>query len=452
MNIDLPLEVKSLSKAFEKTGFQLYIVGGAVRDLILGREVNDWDFTTDAKPEQILKILPDSFYNNQFGTVGLDSPLGILEVTTMRKEGKYADSRHPTDVTWTNIIEEDLARRDFTVNAMAIPVINEQLTTSNLIDPFNGNQDLKNKLIKSVGDPNKRFKEDALRLIRAVRLSVQLQFNIEENTFNALKQNAHLLKQISWERIRDELFKILSTDYPYEGVILLKNSELLNIILPEIERGFGIIQQGPKHDRVYDIGEHSLLSLKFCPSKDPLVRFAALIHDIGKPDTVKIQDDGNVTFYGHEVVGGRLAKKVGERFRLSNKQTDKLIRLVRWHMFSVNEFQTDSAIRRYIKNVGLENIDDMMAVRIGDRLGGGTEKDISWRMEEFRKRIAKVLEKPFSVSDLKISGTDVMEILNLKPSPKVGEILSQLFQEVLEDPSKNNREHLLDRIKKLPAV
>lgn len=487
MDINLPKEILNLGKKFKDAGFQLYVVGGAIRDLLMHREATDWDFTTDAKPEEILKILPDGFYNNQFGTVGLSiknreksepakvvgavdqqtiseprerangtlrpdnrglNEQDIFEITTMRKEGEYEDYRHPTEVSWTDKIEEDLARRDFTVNAMALSV---PPPTSHLsppiTDPFNGQKDLEQKLIKTVGDPEKRFKEDALRLIRAVRFTTELRFLIEEKTFEAIKQNASLIKQISWERITGELFKILSTDYPYEGILMLRNTGLLEYILPEVERGFGIVQEGPKHDRTYDIGEHSLLSLKFCPSKDPLVRLAALIHDIGKPDTIKVQEDGNVTFYGHDVVGGRLAKKVGERLRLSNKQIDKLIRLVRWHMFSVNEFQTDSAVRRFIKNVGLENIDDMMAVRIGDRLGGGTQKEVSWRMEEFRKRIDEVMKKPFSISDLKVTGTDVMETLNIKPGPKVGEILNNLFREVLEDASKNNREYLLERIR-----
>ncbi|MDP3733252.1 MAG: HD domain-containing protein, partial [Candidatus Daviesbacteria bacterium] len=209
------------------------------------------------------------------------------------------------------------------------------------------------------------------------------------------------------------------------------------------------VQEGPKHDRIYDIGEHSLLSLKLCPSKDPLVRLAALLHDIGKVETVKTAADGNVTFYNHDVVGGKLIQKIAKRFNLSKKQTDKLYCLVRWHLFTVDERQTDSAIRRFITNVGKDYIDDIMAVRIGDRLGGGTQKAVSWRMEEFQKRIKEVLKKPFSISDLKMNGNDVMKVLKLKPGPKVGEILQKLFEEVLEDASKNNRGYLLGRIKQI---
>lgn len=435
MNYTLPSKVKNILDKFTKAGYQIYIVGGAVRDILMSKEISDWDFTTDAKPEEILKLFPEGFYDNKFGTVGIGE---IYEITTMRKEGKYGDFRHPEQVVWTNKIEEDLARRDFTINAMALG--------DKVIDPFNGQQDIKDKIIRTVGNPNDRFKEDALRLMRAVRIATELNFDIENNTLEALKKNKELIKEVSPERIRDELLKLLASMYGYIGTLKLREAGILPIILPELERCFGIKQEGPKHDRIYDIGEHSLLSLQHCPSKDPLVRLAALLHDVGKPDTVKISPDGNVTFYQHDVMGGNIVLKIARRFNLSKKQSDKLFRLVRWHLFTVDERQTDSAIRRFITNVGMENIDDMMAVRVGDRLGGGTQKAVSWRMEEFQKRIKEVLKKPFSISDLKVNGNDIMEELKIKPGPKVGEILNKLFEEVLEDSSKNNKEYLVNRI------
>lgn len=445
MNYTLPTEVKNILNKFKKNNFQIYIVGGAVRDLLMGKVISDWDFTTDAKPEEILKIIPEGFYDNKFGTVGvLRSDLvknELFEITTMRKEDLYRDHRHPVEVSWTNKIEEDLARRDFTVNAIALD------SKNNLIDPFKGKEDLEKKIIRAVGDPNTRFQEDALRLIRAIRFSTELEFDIEKSTFQAIKKNAVLIKEIAWERIRDELFKIFASMNPYAGLVKLREAGILQIILPELERCFGIQQEGPKHDRTYDIGEHSLLTLKHAPSFDLLVRLASLLHDVGKPDTVETASDGNVTFYNHDIVGGKIVLKIAKRFNLSKKQTDKLYRLVRWHLFTVDENQTDSAIRRFIKNVGLDYIEDMMAVRVGDRLGGGTQKAISWRMEKFKERIKEVLKKPFSISDLKINGKDVMEVLQIKPGPKVGEILQKLFEEVLEDSSKNNREYLLERIK-----
>lgn len=454
MDFQLPEKVKEIINKFQKNRFQVFIVGGGVRDLLMGKKVTDWDFTTDAKPEEILKLFPEGFYDNKFGTVGIpakntsevgsdSSEVNVFEITTMRKEGVYQDFRHPVEVSWTNNIEEDLARRDFTINAIAMH------SDGKLVDPFDGQTDINKKLIRAVGDPNKRFEEDALRLIRAIRIATQLGFEIEEETFKAIKQNAKLIKNIASERIRDELFKLLAAGHPETGVEKLREAGILQIILPELEKCFGLQQEGPKHDRIYDIGEHSLQSLKFCPSSDPLVRLATLLHDIGKPDTVAVSADKNVTFYNHDLVGGKLILQIAKRFNLSKKQTDKLYMLVRWHMFTLDEKQTDSAIRRFIKNVGVENIEDMLAVRVADRLGGGTVNAVSWRMEKFKERIKQVLKKPFSVADLKINGNDVMKELNIKPGPKVGKILEKLFQEVLEDNSKNKREYLLKRAKEI---
>lgn len=443
MAYQLPTTVKEILNKFRKAGFQIYIVGGAVRDLLMDRTVHDWDFTTDSKPEEILKLFPEGFYDNKFGTVGIASGDGVFEITTMRREGNYTDHRHPAEVGWTNKIEEDLGRRDFTINALALSA------DQKIIDPYQGLKDIKSKTIKAVGEPSRRFQEDALRLMRAIRIATELEFEIEKQTFKTIQQNAKLIEEVANERVRDELFKLLASGSPYIGILKLREVGVLQIILPELEKCFGIKQEGPKHDREYDIGEHSLLTLQHTPSDDPLVRFVALLHDIGKPDTVNKTKDGNVTFYQHDVVGGRLVLSIAKRFNLSKKQTDKLFRLVRWHLFTVDENQTDAAIRRFIKNVGKENIEDMMALRVGDRLGGGTQKAVSWRMEKFKERIKQVLKKPFSISDLKINGNDVMKVLQIKPSPKVGEILQKLFAEVQEDSSKNTREYLLDKIKSL---
>lgn len=444
MDNKLPKEVRDLFKKFKENKFQLFVVGGVVRDLLMKREVTDWDFTTDATPEEILKVLPEGFYDNKFGTVGIEIKDGeIYEITTMRKEGIYKDSRHPIEVSWTKNIEDDLKRRDFTINAIALS------ESDKFIDPFNGKNDIENKIIKAVGDPNLRFEEDALRLMRAVRIATQLEFKIEKETFLAITKNAERIRDIASERIRDELFKILESSNPLIGIIKLREAGLLQIIFPELEKCFGIKQEGPKHDRIYDIGEHSLLALKFTSSKNPLVKLAGLLHDIGKPDTFKTDLTGNVTFYNHDFVGGKIVLQIAKRLNLSKKQTDKLYRLIRWHMFTVSEDQTDSAIRRFIKNVGIENLDDMFAVRVGDRLGGGTPTETSWRMEKFQERIQEVLHKPFSISDLKVNGKDIMKTLNIKSGPKVGEILNTLFKLVQEDSSKNTKDYLLKEIKKI---
>lgn len=443
MKIEIPEDIKKLMKTFLGANFQIYIVGGAVRDLLLGKKQFDWDFTTDAKPEEILKLFPEGFYDNKFGTVGIPVGSTIYEVTTMRKEGVYKDHRHPVEVGWTDHLAEDLARRDFTINAMALSL------DGHLTDLYHGQDDLHHKLIKAVGSPDLRFQEDALRMLKAFRMVSQLEFEIEKQTFETIVRNKLLISQIAWDRIREEIFKLLSGVDPYLGLMRLKEAGMLEIILPELTVCFGIVQQGPKHDRVYDVGEHSLLTMKFTPSSDPIVKLAALLHDVGKAETVKVQSDGNVTFYNHDLVGGELALKIAKRFNLSKKQTDKLYRLVRWHLFTVDEHQTDSAIRRFIKNVGKDNLSAMMALREGDRIGGGTQKPTSWRLEKFKDRINQVLVQPFSVTDLKVNGQDVMETLHIPPSRKVGQVLDQLFNEVLKDSTKNNRDYLLERIKSL---
>jgi tRNA nucleotidyltransferase (CCA-adding enzyme) len=437
----LPEEAKNILNKISYSGHQVYVVGGPLRDLILGKEAKDWDFTTDAKPEEILIIFPEGFYNNKFGTVGIPTDYGVIEITTMRKEGKYRDFRHPDKIVWTDRIEEDLARRDFTINAMAIS------SDEKLIDPFGGQKDISDKIIRAVGNPDLRFREDALRLMRAVRFSAQLGFEVEKVTFEAIKNNANLITHVSFERIRDELLKIITSQNPDSGIKLLKEVGILKLVLPELDNTFGVEQKGPRRSRWYDIGEHSLAVLKLTPSNDPITKLAALLHDIGKANTKNIEGDGTVTFYNHDIVGGKMVLKIAKRFNLSNKDMDKLYRLVRWHLFTVDEKQTDAAIRRIIKNVGLENINDLLALRIGDRLGGGTEKAVSWRMEKFRERIKEVLKKPFTVADLKVSGHDVMEILQIPQGRRVGEVLDELFKEVLEDHTKNDREYLLGRIK-----
>lgn len=470
MQVNLPEFVLHIINKFTGSGFEIYIVGGAVRDLIMSKKVMDWDFTTNATPEEILKLFPEGFYDNQFGTVGIahKSSPKPYEITTFRREFGYSDKRRPDRVEWGKTLEEDLARRDFTINAMALKLeevapnarlpdgqakrkgetMRCALCAMRLIDPFNGQEDLKNKIVRAVGNPVQRFSEDALRMMRGVRIAAELGFEIEHETFEATKQHAGSINQIAAERIRDEFFKILKSDYPYEGVAMLRNSGLSAQVLPELEEGFGIEQKSPGRHHIYDVGTHSLLALKHCPSKDPLARFATLIHDIGKPKTQKTTEKGIITFYNHEVVGAGMAKKIADRLRFSKKDRDRLFRLVRWHQFTVDERQTDSAIRRFIRNVGLENIQDILDLRVGDRLGGGA-RETSWRLEKFKKRLEEVQKQPFSIKDLKVDGHDVMKILGIKSGPKIGEVLNKLFEEVEQNTSKNTREYLLQRIKEI---
>jgi tRNA nucleotidyltransferase (CCA-adding enzyme) len=459
MRIDIPHVINDIYKTFHEAGFKLYLVGGCVRDILQNKKPKDWDLTTDATPEEMLKLFPDAFYDNSFGTVGIPveslketEHAGVVEITTFRTEREYTDSRHPAEVTWGETIEEDLARRDFTMNAIAVE-LNEQTTeikNANFIDPYKGKEDIKNKLIRSVGNANERFKEDALRLLRAIRFAAQLGFEIEEKTFVAITADSTLLAKISGERIREELLKLLASNYPYEGIMLLKNTGLLQQILPELLDGIGISQARPGRHHKDDVFTHNVLSLKFCTSTEPIVRFATLIHDVGKPRVATNDQDGYVIFHNHEIVGARIAYEICDRLRFSKKQREKITKLIRWHMFTVDEHITDSAIRRFIRRIGVENVKDMMDLRVGDRLGGGTQTAESWRLKLFKQRVEEQLAPaPFSVNDLAIDGNDIMKELNIKPGPEIGKILQKLFEEVDEDLSKNTKEYLLQKIKKL---
>ena len=440
MQFKLPDEVKDILIKFKENNFEIYLVGGAVRDLLMGKIVYDWDFTTNATPDEILKIYPDGFYDNKFGTVGLsiesfDEP---FEITTFRTEAGYSDNRRPDTVMWGKSLEEDLKRRDFTINAFAYD-------GQNLVDLYDGQKDIEKKVLRVVGNANERFNEDALRMMRAVRIAGELKFEIEKNTFEAIAQNSKLINNIAKERIKDELFKILKSNNPYSGIFHLKESGLMQEILPEMMKCFGIEQKSPSRHHIYDVGTHLLMSLKECKSTDPVTRFATLIHDIGKPQTYRKLPTGVITFYNHEMVSTRIAENIADRLKFSSKEKDKLVKLVRFHQFTVDENQTDSAIRRFLTNVGLEYVEDMLALRVADRLGGGAS-ETSWRLEEFKKRLIEVQKQPFSIKDLKINGKDVMEKLNIKSGPKVGEILEKLFNEVVKNKLLNEKEALLDKL------
>ena len=447
----IPSHIQHIHQKIKDAGFQIYLVGGSVRNLLLEKPVKDWDFTTNATPEEILKIFPEGFYDNTFGTVGIpitmDDHPAVVEITTYRTERNYIDGRHPGEVAWGTTIEEDLQRRDFTINAIAY-----DLATQQLIDPYNGQEDLKGHLIKAVGNPQERFKEDALRLMRAIRFATQLSFTISEDTWKAIQEDAALLPRISAERVRDELLKILASDNPYEGIMMLKNGKLLEHILPELLEGIGISQERPGRHHIYDVFEHNLFSMKFCPSNDPIVRFATLIHDLGKPRVQSTDENGLVIFYNHEVMGAQLAYEICNRLRLSKKERQKIVTLIRWHMFTVDEHITDSAVRRFIRRIGVENVKDMIDLRIGDRLGSGIpeERAESWRLKKFKERIEEqLLPAPFSINDLAIDGNDIMQELQIKPGRQIGELLQKLFEEVDENLALNTREYLLKRIKEL---
>jgi tRNA nucleotidyltransferase (CCA-adding enzyme) len=445
----IPEGILSIYKKVQRSGYDVYLVGGCTRNLLLKKEVKDWDMTTNAAPEQILKIFPDGFYDNQFGTVGI--PTNNVEITTFRTEHGYSDKRRPDKVKWGKNIEEDLARRDFTINSIGLKLNARRSTLdAQIIDPFNGQKDLDRKIIKAVGDPKMRFKEDALRLLRAIRITTELGFTIEDNTWKEIQKDASLIEHVSGERIQIEFLRILKSEHAYEGIMLLKNSSLLKYLLPELIEGIGISQKRPGRHHTDDVFTHNILSLKHCPSTDPIVKFAALLHDVGKPKVMSKDENGLVIFYNHEVSGARIARTICDRFKMSKKDRDKIVDLIRWHMFSVDEKVSDAGIRRFIRRIGVENVKDMMDLRIGDRLGGGTQTAESWRLKLFKKRIEDQLKPlPFSINDLQIDGNDIMKELDMKPGPKVGEILQKIFEEVDEDLSKNKKEVLIKRIKEI---
>ncbi len=462
MTSKIPKPIIEIIRKLEAADFEAYVVGGCVRDLLEDIEPKDWDVTTSAKPEEVIKVFPDSFYENKFGTVGVKSETGVVEITTYRIESKYSDKRRPDKVEFAKTLEEDLSRRDFTINALALRI---KKSGFDIVDLFNGQKDLKNKIIRAVGNANERFDEDALRMMRAVRFAVTLgggisvkrtsgprklakktPFAIEPKTYEAIKKNAKNLRFIALERIQDELNKILVSDFAAEGVELLRELKLLQYIMPELEKGYGV---GQNRHHIYTIYEHSILSLKNCPSEKLEVRLATLLHDIAKPET-KRGEGAYSTFYNHDHVGARVAEKILKRLKYSSEIVKKVRLFVDNHMFYYNVDEVGaSSVRRLVRKVGLENIDDLIDLRVGDRLGSGVPKAVPYKLRHFKYMVDRVSHDPLSVKMLGIDGNDLMKELKLKPGPVLGAILDVLLSEVLDDPGKNKKEILLARAKEL---
>lgn len=463
----IPSQVVEVLKKIQESNFEAYIVGGCVRDLLLDKMPKDWDITTNAKPAEIIEIFPDSFYENDFGTVGVkvekfvqngngllkeDREHDVIEVTTYRIESIYSDRRRPDEVKFAETLADDLGRRDFTMNAIALRLItdNSQLTTRNagfkIVDLFEGQEDIKKRIIKTVGDADERFNEDALRMMRAIRFHAQLDFEIEEKTFEAIKKNSALIDHVALERIKDELTGIILSDNPSDGIDMMHKTGLLVHIIPEIEKGVGVAQN--RH-HIHTIYNHLILALKYCPSKKLEVRLAALFHDIAKPQT-KRGEGLYATFYNHDHVGARIVRQILTRLRFSNEVIENVTMLVDNHMFYYNPDEVgEASVRRLIKKVGLENMKDLMDLRISDRLGSGTPKAKPYKLRHLEYVIEKVSKDAVSVKMLKINGNDLMKDLKIVPGPKIGAILDVLLSEVIEEAEKNNREYLLNRAKEL---
>ena len=445
LNHSIPREVSCITKTLEKSGFEAYLIGGCVRDMLLEKEPKDWDITTNAKPEQIISLFEKTFYENEYGTVGVvneeteNKTLKVIEVTPYRLEATYSDNRRPDSVTFSDNLEEDLKRRDFAMNAVAYSVSKGQL-----IDPYKGQKDIKDKIIRTVGSPLERFNEDALRILRAVRLSTELGFTINTQTQEAIKQTSSTLQNIAVERIREEFIKIIESENPMGGIILAHELGVLKYIIPELEDSIGVEQSG---SHIYTVWEHSLRALKHGADRGwPLhVKLAALLHDISKPQTRRrSKEKDKYTFYGHDVVGGKVTKKILERLKFSKKTTLKVGKLVKYHMFfSDIDKITLSAVRRIVRNVGPENVWDLMKVRACDRIGMGRPKESPYRLRKYKSMIEEAMRAPVSVQMLKIDGAKIMEVTRETPGPKIGFILHALLEETLNDPDNNNEEFLV---------
>ncbi len=531
---DLKLTTSSLYIIWklQEAGYEAFLVGGSVRDLLMdgmglseekrGMDKFDFDYTTSAKPEEIMAVFPESFYENDFGTVsvapekllaqmrgegflvddwesekmeedeggeekgrndgsdrgdrinvaelgkvheslslpawqGEEKKAPNFEITTYRTGEQYGiESRAPAQMSWGETINDDLSRRDFTINALALLLeaetlagvfekknLRQQTTVMGseyrLRDNYEGVADLRAGLIRAIGQAERRFEEDPLRLLRGLRFSVQLNFGIEEETYQAIKARAELIKRISWERIRDEFLKMLGSDFPREAIMLLDETGLLEIILPELTAMKGVVQSG---HHLTDVWVHSLDALAACPNRDPIVRLATLLHDVGKPETQKMTG-GQFTFYNHQVVGAHMAKRIAMRLKLSKREIERIFVLVRQHMFHYLPQNTDAFIRRFMRQVGLENLNDILDLREADRLGSNARRT-SWRLEEMKARMIEQLNQPMAVRDLAIDGNDLMKEFDLKPGPILGRVLGELLERVLEESELNERGKLLE--------
>jgi putative nucleotidyltransferase with HDIG domain len=454
MTFSIPKEVLRVTDALRDAKFEAYLVGGCVRDMLMKRRPKDWDVTTNAAPEDILKLFgEDAFYNNTFGTVGVtceteDETTKVVEVTPYRTESTYSDKRRPDSVSFSKNLEEDLARRDFTINAIAY-----EPYKGHIEDPYRGQKDIKDKTIRAVGDPHERFDEDALRIMRAIRLSAELDFVIEAETMTAIQKHAGGLGNISRERIRDEFVRVLQSKSPMQALFMAQKLGVLSYIAPDLERGIGV-EQNKAHS--YDVFEHNMRTMQHAADKDwPFdIRLAALFHDISKPETRRWSDEKKTwTFYGHDVVGARVTKKALESLKFPKKTIEKTVSLVRWHMFfSDPDLVTLSAVRRVVRNVGEENIWDLLNLRICDRIGTGRPKEQPFRFRKYKSMVDEALRDPISVKMLKIDGKVLMGEFHMKPGPKIGYLLAALLEEVIEDSKKNTREKLLKRAGELEKM
>jgi len=420
-----------------------WIVGGCVRDLLLGKKVNDWDVATDARPDEVMRMFPRVVPTGiDHGTVSVIIHGVPYEVTTLRGETTYSDGRRPDSVVFVDDISADLARRDFTVNAIAIePLVPE------FIDPWEGRKDLDARVLRAVGDPVERFSEDGLRVLRAARFAATLECNIEPATFAAIAPTLATYRKVSAERVRDEWVKTMKARNPSIAFEVMLDTGILGVTLPEMIDAVGC-EQNRHH--AFDVWTHSMACLDACEG-DPPLRIAALLHDVGKPRTrQRSEKTGDFTFYDHENVGAEMAGPILERLRFSNEERERIVTLVQNHLVCYSDDWSDAAVRRWVRRVTRERVQDLYALNRADVLGKGRNvtPDLE-ALEKLKTRVAGVLaaKDALSVRELRVDGNDVMRELGIKPSRRVGEVLEVLLERVVEEPTLNDRETLLAMIR-----
>ncbi|MBS5951749.1 MAG: CCA tRNA nucleotidyltransferase [Clostridium sp.] len=439
MNINTPKEVKLIIDTFYRSNFEAFMVGGCVRDILLGNLPKDYDITTSAKPEITISLFDKTIPTGlKHGTVTVLISNEPYEVTTYRTEGKYIDNRRPSSVDFVTDIKEDLSRRDFTINALAY---NEKV---GLIDYFNGTDDIKNKIIRCVGNADKRFKEDALRMLRAVRFSCQLNFDIEENTYTAIKNNYKLIKNISSERIRDELCKILISENPSKGLEILRDTKLLEIILPEINALYNFSPKCTNHNR--NVFAHTLKVIDNTEN-DLLLRLSALFHDVGKLNTLTPLNNG--TFYGfpgHCLEGSIMVKKILSRLRFDNNTIKVISKLIEHHLvLNATVMPTKYEVKMLLNEVGVDNINLLFSLQRADINSLDNPRVFLEKVRYTENLVNEIINKnePLTIKDLNISGGDLISNLNLKPGKILGDVLNHLLNIILENPDLNSKESLL---------
>ena len=441
MNIKLPSGVSYIIRELNRNRHEAYVVGGSIRDALIGLVPKDYDITTSANPEEVMRIFKKTIPTGiQHGTVQVITSDGMYDVTTYRSEGDYRDNRYPTNVIFIDDLVEDLKRRDITINAMAYN------TEKGIIDPFNGTEDIKGRIIKAVGNPTERFKEDALRILRAVRLATVLDFNIEENTLQAIVETMDGLRFISVERIREELDNILLSDNPSRGISLLYHLGLMKYVLPELMPIAIFNQFNPYHDK--DVLNHTLEVLENTP-KNLAIRLAALLHDSGKPSTFTVDEKGIGHFYDHEKISAQISKLALSRLKYDNKTVNTVNKLISFHMVSL-ETKNELKLKKLINNLGKENISALIDLKTADFIAkpdSGSSK--LYEVAEFRNRVLQIIERkdPLSVKDLAIDGNDILN-LGVKEGRLIGKVLSELLELVLKNPELNKSDILLNIVKK----